>query len=68
MLNIPTLSNSDAIFLEDVVKVSGSDPVNDNQLRNSLKELMPWRKGPFHLLGIDIDAEWRSDLKWQRLL
>ena len=68
LLNIPTLSNSDAIFLEDVVKVSGSDPVNDNQLRNSLKELMPWRKGPFHLLGIDIDAEWRSDLKWQRLV
>ena len=68
LLNIPTLSNSDAIFLEDVVKVSGSDPINDNQLRNSLKALMPWRKGPFHLLGIDIDAEWRSDLKWQRLV
>ena len=68
LLNIPTLSNSDAIFLEDVVKVSGSDPVNDNQLRKSLKALMPWRKGPFHLLGIDIDAEWRSNLKWQRLV
>ena len=29
---------------------------------------MPWRKGPFHFLGIDIDAEWRSNLKWQRLV
>lgn len=32
-----------------------------------LKELMPWRKGPFRIFGIDIDAEWRSDLKWNRL-
>ncbi len=27
----------------------------------------PWKKGPWSLFGIDIDAEWRSDLKWQRL-
>ena len=29
---------------------------------------MPWRKGPFSVFGIDIDAEWRSERKWQRLL
>jgi len=29
---------------------------------------MPWRKGPFHLYGVDIDTEWRSDWKWQRLI
>jgi len=28
---------------------------------------MPWRKGPFSLFGITIDAEWRSNLKWSRL-
>ncbi len=33
----------------------------------ALKEYMPWRKGPFKLFGIEIDCEWRSDLKWQRL-
>lgn len=33
-----------------------------------LKTMMPWRKGPFSLYDIDIDAEWRSDLKWQRLI
>ncbi|MDH3641434.1 MAG: tRNA 5-methoxyuridine(34)/uridine 5-oxyacetic acid(34) synthase CmoB, partial [Gammaproteobacteria bacterium] len=27
----------------------------------------PWRKGPFHLFGVDIDCEWRSDWKWQRV-
>lgn len=29
--------------------------------------LIPWRKGPFRLLGIDIDAEWRCNLKWERV-
>ncbi|MBI0153941.1 tRNA 5-methoxyuridine(34)/uridine 5-oxyacetic acid(34) synthase CmoB [Gilliamella sp. W8128] len=33
-----------------------------------LKTMMPWRKGPFHLYGVDIDTEWRSDWKWQRLI
>ncbi len=32
-----------------------------------LHELMPWKKGPFNLCGVEIDAEWRSDLKWERL-
>jgi len=35
--------------------------------RNLLLGLSPWRKGPFELAGIRIDAEWRSDLKWARL-
>lgn len=32
-----------------------------------LRELHPWRKGPYALFGIRIDTEWRSDLKWDRL-
>lgn len=32
-----------------------------------LHSLAPWRKGPFRLFGVDIDAEWRSDQKWDRL-
>jgi len=35
--------------------------------RKSLLQLVPWRKGPFDIAGIRIDAEWRSDLKWYRL-
>ena len=35
--------------------------------RDRLQRLAPWRKGPFRLDGIEIDAEWRSDLKWARL-
>lgn len=33
-----------------------------------LRNLMPWRKGPFNLYGVNIDTEWRSDWKWERVL
>ena len=35
--------------------------------RDKLLRLAPWRKGPFDIGGIEIDSEWRSDLKWERL-
>ena len=44
---------------------SGSDDVKDT--RELLLKLSPWRKGPFDLGGVHIDAEWRSDLKWARV-
>lgn len=31
------------------------------------RSLIPWKKGPFDLFGTRIDAEWRSDYKWDRL-
>jgi tRNA (mo5U34)-methyltransferase len=37
------------------------------RLREALLALSPWRKGPFVLAGVRLDAEWRSDLKWARL-
>ncbi len=36
-------------------------------LRDLYMELRPWRKGPFSLMGVAIDTEWRSDWKWERL-
>ena len=36
-------------------------------VREQLRAFMPWRKGPFSIFGVDIDAEWQSDRKWQRL-
>jgi tRNA (mo5U34)-methyltransferase len=36
-------------------------------LREALSGLSPWRKGPFNIGGIEIDSEWRSDLKWARI-
>ena len=37
------------------------------ELRASLMQFHPWRKGPFELFGLFLDAEWRSNLKWARI-
>ena len=50
------------------VTVTSSKAIDTLPLRQALMTLFPWRKGPFHILGIDIDTEWRSDLKWDRVL
>ena len=36
-------------------------------LASLLELLKPWKKGPLRLFGVDIDTEWRSDWKWDRL-
>ncbi|MEM8604638.1 MAG: DUF1698 domain-containing protein, partial [Cyanobacteria bacterium P01_H01_bin.121] len=36
-------------------------------LQQQLIAIRPWKKGPFNIFGHYIDAEWRSDWKWQRL-
>lgn len=50
--------------------VSVNGPSNEQQQAEFKKLLMglhPWRKGPYHLFGVEIDTEWRSDWKWDRL-
>ena len=42
-------------------------PIERENLVQCLLSLAPWRKGPFRLFGIEVDAEWRSDWKWERL-
>lgn len=49
---------------------SREDLVSEKQyheFENVAVELMPWRKGPFRLFGLEIDSEWRSNLKWDRI-
>ena len=41
--------------------------VEYQDLHQFLETLIPWRKGPFHFFDIEIDTEWRSDWKWDRI-
>ncbi|EED8450301.1 tRNA 5-methoxyuridine(34)/uridine 5-oxyacetic acid(34) synthase CmoB, partial [Salmonella enterica subsp. enterica serovar Ohio] len=53
------------------VTAESETPLSEGQLKRIdtlLRNLMPWRKGPFSLYGVDIDTEWRSDWKWDRVL
>jgi tRNA (mo5U34)-methyltransferase len=43
-------------------------PVSQEELIAGLQAFHPWRKGPYTLFGVEIDTEWRSDWKWERLL
>jgi len=58
-------------FSGDVVKIGGGDALSRQDLEKvykALRDFMPWRKGPFEVFGIEIDAEWRSERKWNRVL
>ena len=68
---LPTLP-SGPLRLQDGAVAAGDpayrpDAETREALRQALMGLHPWRKGPFELFGLRIDAEWRSDLKWDRL-
>ncbi|WP_105609588.1 tRNA 5-methoxyuridine(34)/uridine 5-oxyacetic acid(34) synthase CmoB [Cronobacter sakazakii] len=68
--NLPALVPDQLDLLHSVCAQS-AEPLSDGQrkrIEQLLRTLMPWRKGPFSLYGIDIDTEWRSDLKWDRVL
>ncbi|WP_334321943.1 tRNA 5-methoxyuridine(34)/uridine 5-oxyacetic acid(34) synthase CmoB [Gilliamella apicola] len=59
------------IDLLNSVTVESEQPISigdQQRITQLLKNMMPWRKGPFHLYGINIDTEWRSDWKWERLI
>ncbi len=59
-----------SVDLGDVVRLGSSadcDSATQAALHRSLEEFIPWRKGPFEIFGIDLDCEWRCNLKWQRL-
>ncbi len=63
--------NPSVFSLGDIVTIGAEDDLVEGEklrLRQVLQNYMPWRKGPFRLFGVDIDTEWRSDWKWQRVI
>lgn len=68
--HLPSISPYQIDLLHSVTAKS-KEPLSTGEqqrITQLLKNMMPWRKGPFHLYGIDIDTEWRSDWKWERLI
>ncbi len=66
--SLPTLSADNIDLLNNVsVSSHGCDDTTRSIIEVALRQLHPWRKGPFFINGIHIDTEWRSDWKWDRL-
>ena len=70
LISLPKLKPNKIDFNSDTVIIGSNEEIDNNSkelLYSNLKQLMPWRKGPFNLFGNFIDSEWRSNLKWDRL-
>ncbi len=56
---------------KDAVQIGGRNEISQTdkrEIQSHLRDFMPWRKGPFSVYGIDVDSEWQSQRKWQRLV
>ncbi|MGO2321499.1 tRNA 5-methoxyuridine(34)/uridine 5-oxyacetic acid(34) synthase CmoB [Vibrio casei] len=61
----------DNIELNRKVSITNQQPLavgEQKKLESLLRTFHPWRKGPYHIHGLDIETEWRSDWKWDRVL
>lgn len=71
MEKVRHLQASAVDFSADFVRIGRQEDISPEERKNIytlLRTFMPWRKGPFSVFGIDIDAEWQSHRKWDRLL
>jgi len=65
---LPTITaESTSLDSAAITATSKTDSETRTLIEESLKQLHPWRKGPFDMHGVYIDTEWRSDWKWDRL-
>ena len=64
---LPEMTGIAGSFELPAVTVTG-ECVDAAALRDALRGLMPWRKGPYRINDVFIDTEWRSDFKWDRIL
>lgn len=61
---------ADCDFGGDSIRVGFAKDISSEDrevLRRGLQVIKPWRKGPFSIYGIEIDAEWQSHKKWNRI-
>ncbi len=63
---LPALENIRASF-DDAAITLDAHCADSDALRQALRGLMPWRKGPYRFADVFIDCEWRSDFKWERV-
>ena len=66
----PDYSVTSVDLADSWISVTGApkESTGKDQLQAIAEQLIPWKKGPFKVFDLDIDAEWRSDMKWERII
>lgn len=57
-------------FASDHISIGQRADLDDAQfalLEKAIRQFHPWRKGPWKFFDFEVDAEWRSNLKWDRI-
>ena len=66
LAEMPPINDAVLDATGDTIKIDGV--VDDPELlKQQLLTLNPWRVGPWKIAGIDVDTEWRSFMKWNRI-
>ncbi|MGX2982362.1 tRNA 5-methoxyuridine(34)/uridine 5-oxyacetic acid(34) synthase CmoB [Helicobacter sp. 23-1045] len=56
------------VQIDDIIRVDSANlrdcAVDSAELLALLKDLKPWRKGPFEVCGVEIQSEWNSAIKF----
>ena len=67
--SMPQIECAEYSFTDDSVCIVKPEhlALDSLEYKQHLKAFMPWRKGPWNLLGVEIQTEWHSDWKWQRI-
>jgi tRNA (mo5U34)-methyltransferase len=68
--SLPDLGDIDYDLTANDLAIGKNTEISEQlraEIKDQLLQLKPWRKGPFSVMDIHIDTEWRSDWKWQRV-
>ncbi len=66
--NLPLINTTKVDLLNGITVQGKWDSKDKQRTEEDLMQLVPWRKGPFMIQDIFIDAEWQSNMKWERVL
>ena len=66
-MNCPILRLCD--FSNDIVKLGSEQDISNSQRKTKIttRKIYSLEEGSMGYFGVEIDSEWRSDLKWERI-
>ena len=66
--NLPLMKHIKVNLVNGITVQGKWDSKARKSTEKDLMQLVPWRKGPFTIQDVFIDAEWQSSMKWKRIL